>query len=125
MFDWLEFDKNVKKEYEEQTERLNAYITEFLRKNSQIRELPIFDEPSQETLDRILSMEIPAKGRNSVDVGNELVKDVFEQSMLIQHPRFFSFVASAVSPYSLAGSILTDIYNVFGGAWELSPGQAQ
>ena len=63
MFDWLEFDKNVKKEYEEQTERLNAYITEFLRKNSQIRELPIFDEPSQETLDRILSMEIPAKGR--------------------------------------------------------------
>ena len=102
MFDWLEFDKNVKKEYEEQTERLNAYITEFLRKNSQIRELPIFDEPSQETLDRILSMEIPAKGRNSVDVGNELVKDVFEQSMLIQHPRFFSFVASAVSPYLLA-----------------------
>ena len=122
MFDWLEFDKNVKKEYEEQTERLNAYITEFLRKNSQIRELPIFDEPSQETLDRILSMEIPAKGRNSVDVGNELVKDVFEQSMLTQHPRFFSFVASAVSPYSLAGSILTDIYNVFGGAWEVSPG---
>ena len=40
MFDWLEFDKNVKKEYEEQTERLNAYITEFLRKNSQIREIP-------------------------------------------------------------------------------------
>ena len=29
MFDWLEFDKNVKKEYEEQTERLNVYITEF------------------------------------------------------------------------------------------------
>ena len=27
MFDWLEFDKNVKKEYEEQTERLNAYTT--------------------------------------------------------------------------------------------------
>ena len=122
MFDWLEFDKNVKKEFEEQIERLNGYITAFLKKNSQIRELPIFDEPSRETLDRILSMEIPTKGKDPVAVGDELIRDVFERSMLIQHPRFFSFVASAVSPYSLAGSVLTDIYNVFGGAWELSPG---
>ena len=122
MFDWLEFDKQVKNEFAEQTERLNGYITEFLRKNAQIRELPIFDEPDPKTIDRILSMEIPAKGRDSVAVGNELVNDILEHSMLTQHPRFFSFVASAVSPYSLAGSILTDIYNVFGGAWELSPG---
>ena len=49
--------------------------------------------------------------------GSELFEYVFEHSMLLQHPRFFSFVASAVSPYSVAGSILTDIYNVYGGAW--------
>ena len=122
MFDWLEFDKHVKKEFAEQTERLAGYITDFLRKNEQIRELPIFDEPSRETIDRILSMEIPAKGKDSVTVGKELVNDILEHSMHLQHPRFFSFVASAVSPYSLAGSILTDIYNVYGGAWELSPG---
>ena len=45
-------------------------------------------------------MDIPAKGRDPLEVGNELINDVFEQSMLTQHPRFFSFVASAVSPYS-------------------------
>lgn len=34
---------------------------------------------------------------------------------------FSSFLASAVSPYSLAGSILTDIYNIHADGWELSP----
>ncbi len=67
-------------------------------------------------------MDIPAKGRDPLEVGNELVNDVFEQAMLTQHPRFFSFVASAVSPYSLAGSILTDVYNLHVGGWEQATG---
>lgn len=94
---------------------------ELSAKNAQIRELPLFDKPDQETLDRIAAMEIPSKGRDPLVVGEELVNDVFEHAMLLQHPRFYSFVASAVSPYSLAGSILTDIYNIHAGGWELAP----
>lgn len=122
MFDWLEFDKSIKKGFEEQAAQLNSYLSKRIEKNAHIRDLPIFEEPGKETIDRILSMDIPAKGRDPVEVGNELVNDVFEQAMLTQHPRFFSFVASAVSPYSLAGSILTDVYNLHVGGWEQAPG---
>ena len=121
MFDWLEFDKSMKKGFEEQAEQLNVYISNIIEKNAHIRELPIYEKPSEETVNRILSMDIPAKGRDPLEVGNELVNDVFEQAMLTQHPRFFSFVATAVSPYSLAGSILTDVYNLHAGGFDEAP----
>ena len=122
MIDWLEFDKNRKKAFIEQAAQLKGYISKIVEKNTHIRDLTIFEKPSQESIDRILSMDIPAKGRDPMEVGNELVNDVFEKAMLTQHPRFFSFVASAVSPYSLAGSILTDVYNLHVGGWEQAPG---
>ena len=121
MFDWLEYDNSVKKGFEEQEKQISEFLKRHIMKNAQIRELPLFDRPDQETLDRIAAMEIPTQGRNPLVVGEELINDVFEHAMLIQHPRFYSFVASAVSPYSLAGSILTDIYNIHAGGWELSP----
>nr|MCR5835073.1 hypothetical protein [Lachnospiraceae bacterium] len=121
MFDWLEYDKSVRKGFEEQEKQLSELLKKHIEKNTQIREMTLFDRPDQETLDRIAAMEIPAKGRDPLVVGEELVNDVFEHAMLLQHPRFYSFVASAVSPYSLAGSILTDIYNIHAGGWELAP----
>ena len=121
MFDWLEFDKKIKKGFEEQQRQLGAFLKKYIDKNAKIRELPIFERPSEETLNKIKGMEIPTKGRDPLEVGEELVNDVFEQSMLLQHPKFYSFVASAVSPYSLAGSILTDIYNLNAGGYELAP----
>ena len=121
MFDWLEYDNNTKKAFEEQEKQISEFLKRNIAKNAQIRELPIFDKPNQETLDRLAAMDIPARGRDPIEVGEELVNDVFEHAMLIQHPRFYSFVASAVSPYSLAGSILTDIYNTHAGGWELAP----
>jgi len=124
MFDWLEYDEKIKKDYAEQQAQLGIFLSRYIEKNSKMRELPIYEEPSKETLDKIARMEIPKKGRNPIEVGNELVEDVYEQAMLIQHPRFLSFVASAVSPYSLAGSILSDIYNLHGGGYDEAPGAA-
>ena len=121
MFDWLEYDSSVKKGFEKQEKQLSEFLKRHIAKNAQIRDLPLFNRPDQETLDRIAAMDIPAQGRDPLVVGEELVNDVFEHAMLIQHPRFYSFVASAVSPYSLAGSILTDIYNIHAGGWELAP----
>lgn len=121
MFDWLDYDKGVQKSFEEQEKQISEFLKRYILKNASIRDMPLFDKPDQKTLDRIAAMEIPSKGRDPLAVGKELVNDVFEHSMLIQHPRFFSFVASAVSPYSLAGSVLTDIYNLHAGGWELAP----
>lgn len=121
MFDWLEYDKSIKKGFAEQEKQLSEFLKRYIEKNSQIRELPIFEKPPKETLERIMSADIPAKGRDPLEVGEEMVNDVYEQAMLIQHPRFFSFVSSAVSPYSLAGSILSNVYNLHAGGWELAP----
>ena len=121
MFDWLEYDNKTKKAFKEQQKHIAEFLERHIEKNAEMRELPIFDVPDQETLDRLAAMDIPAEGRDPLVVGEELVNDVFDHAMLIQHPRFFSFVASAVSPYALAGSILTDIYNIHAGAWELAP----
>lgn len=121
MFDWLEYSESVKKGYEEQEKQISEFLKRHIEKNAHIRDLPIFDHPSQATMVKFANMEIPAKGRDPLVVGDELINDVFDHAMLVQHPRFFSFVASAVSPYSLAGSILTDIYNINAGGWEMAP----
>ena len=121
MFDWLEYDKSVKKGFEEQEKQLGEFLQRYIEKNSHIRELSIFEKPDEEALERIMSSDIPAKGRNPLEVGKEMINDVFEHALLLQHPRFYSFVASAVSPYSLAGSILTDVYNLNAGAWDFAP----
>ncbi|MCR5797744.1 MAG: aminotransferase class I/II-fold pyridoxal phosphate-dependent enzyme [Eubacterium sp.] len=122
MFDWLEFDQKTQKGFEEQMEQVKEVMARYIEKNSQIRELPIFDKPDQETLDKIIGWDIPAKGREVRDISDELIDNVFEKAMVLQHPRFFSFVSTAVSPYSIAGSLLSDIYNVNAGSWELAPG---
>lgn len=121
MFDWLKYNEQMRKGFEEQEQRLGELLRDHIEKGTRIRDLPIFDRPDQATLDRIAAMEIPAEGRDAYVVGKELIHDVFEHAMLLQHPRFYSFVASAVSPYSLAGSFLTDMYNIHAGGWELSP----
>lgn len=121
MFDWLEYDETVKKQFAEQEKRMGVFLNRYIEMNSRIRELPIYDKPTQDQLAKVAAIDIPRKGRDPLAVGEELVSDVFEQAMLIQHPRFFSFVASAVSPYSLAGSILSDIYNLHAGGYEQAP----
>jgi len=121
MFDWLEYDEKTKKDFERQIQQLSFFLSKYIEKNNVIRDLPIYNRPSEETLAHISEMEIPEKGRDALEVGEEIINDVFEQAMLTQHPRFFSFVTSAVSPYSLAGSILSDIYNLHGGAYEEAP----
>lgn len=83
--------------------------------------MPISRKTDGETMQRLAAMPIPTAGRDAREVADEMVRDVLQNALLCQHPRFFSFVASAVSPYSLAGSLLTEIYNPHGGGWEEAP----
>ena len=122
MFDWLEYREYIRKTYDNFQKEINEFVNYQFDRNIHMGETEIFNKPSEEVLDKIANMEIPSKGRDPLIVGQELVNDVFGHSMTTQHPRFFSFVASAVSPYSLAGSILTDMYNIHAGAFDLAPG---
>ncbi len=121
MLDRLEFDQKTKNDHRKQIEEINLYLNKVLELNDNIRDLPVYKKADEESLKKIINTPIPNKGRNVKEVGDELYKDVFTQAMTIQHPRFFSFVASAVSPYSLFGAIMSDIFNLHGGAYSEAP----
>ncbi len=121
MFDRLKFSQQNIEEFNRQLVSLERRLYEVIDSCLEIRDRPIFAEPSEEQIKEFEKIGIPEVGRNAVEVEEELMKYVFTKQAILQHPRFFSFVASAVSPYSIAGSILTDIYNCNAGSYSLSP----
>jgi len=121
MLDKLKFNEDTLKTYQEQLEQIQNMLTEQMNVNSNIRSMSASPKTDPEAIKRIEETGIPKVGRDGAEVGKQLINDVFGNAMLIQHPRFFSFVASSVSPYSLAGAILTDIYNPHAGAYALAP----
>ena len=121
MFDRLKFDKRNEEEKNRQLNSLQKRLAEALKAHEHIREEPIFIPPSEKEIEEFEAITIPEEGRNAVEVEEELMKYVFTKQCLTQHPRFFSFVASAVSPYSIAGAMLTDLYNSNAGSFNLSP----
>ena len=121
MFDRLQFDKKIEEERNRQLESLQKNIYEAVLAQDKIRESPIFMTPTEEEINEFMKIQIPEEGRNALDVEKELMQYVFSKQALLQHPRCFSFVCSAVSPYSIAGAILTDLYNPNAGSYALSP----
>ena len=121
MFDRLKFDKRNEEERQRQLEDLQKRLYEAVLAQESIRSKPIFASPTEEQLKEFESIGIPQEGRDAIEVEEELVKYVFNTQALLQHPRCFSFVCSAVSPYSVAGAILTDLYNPNAGSYSLSP----
>ena len=121
MLDRKKYEEILKKESERQVEDLSKYLADYIKLNGKIRDLSFTPNDSEELLREIDNIEIPRTGRDSKEVGDELVEKVFNNSMLIQHPRFLSFVTSAVSPYSLAGAVLSDIYNLNLAGYSMSP----
>lgn len=121
MIDRKQYDIEMDKARLEQIKDISQFISNYIEMNAKMRETPVSLELDKATSDKLYSMPIPKKGRNAKEVGDEIVNDILSHSMNIQHPRFFSFVTSAVSPYSLAGSILCDIYNPNICGWNLAP----
>lgn len=101
---------------------ISKFLKDFILSAKDIRSAKIAPKPDPTILAELEKIGIPNKGRNYEDVANELVRDVFKTSSLLQHPKYLSFVTSAVSPYSIMGSILSSIYNINAGGSELSLG---
>ena len=121
MLDRQKYEEDLARAREQQIDRISDYLSDYIRLNAKTREMPLVSGVDPAILDYVKNIPIPQKGRDIKEIGDELVHNVFEQSMLIQHPRFFSFVTSAVSPYSLMGAILSDIYNLNLAGFQISP----
>ena len=121
MFDRLKFDKKNEEERKRQLDSLQKHLYQAIAEHDTLRDHPIVRQPSEEEIKEFEAIPIPNEGRDAVEVEGELMKYVFSKQTLLQHPRCFSFVCSAVSPYSIAGAILTDLYNPHAGAYSLAP----
>ncbi len=122
MLDRELYEKQLQELREKQVDEISNYLKEYLKLSAHIREMKPFEKLSEENSQKIIDTPISRKGRPMKEVADELVENVFSKSMSLQHPKFFSFVTSGVSPYSLAGSVLSDIYNVNAAGYSLAPG---
>ena len=121
MLNRKEYEESLQRAREAQSEQLSEYLAQYIKLNGQIRKMSAAEMPTEEELAELASIPIPRKGRDMKEVGDELVEKVFTKSLLLQHPKFFSFVTAAVSPYSIAGAVLSDIYNINAAGFALSP----
>lgn len=121
MLDRKKYEEELARAGELQIEQISAYLSDYIKLNAKTRELPLIAKTDEDILKEVEAIPIPQKGRDPREIADELVHKVFEQSMMIQHPKFLSFVTSAVSPYSLAGAVLSDIYNLNLGGFQFAP----
>jgi len=120
MLERKEYNKKIDKAREVQMADIADYLNDFIKLNAKIREMPI-NRISDESMKKIEAADFPRKGRDFKEVADELVNDILNTGMLFQHPRYLALVTSAVSPYSVAASILTDIYNPNVAGFDITP----
>jgi len=111
MLDKKQFDLEMKQVRESQADELAAYLDDFNKLVASIADMPIRTKLPETAVKKVLSMDIPAKGRDPKEVGDELVNDILAATLNFRHPRFLSYVCTSISPYSMAGAFLTDLYN--------------
>lgn len=74
-------------------------------------ERPVCPPADAAALERVRRQAIPASGRPLREVYEELLRDVYSQTLLAQHPRSFSCIPSSASLLSWAGDVMTGAFN--------------
>lgn len=83
---------------------------------------PAFEPGEAEALAGLASAALPAAGRPLAEVMAEMDAGVFRYAARTDHPRFFAFIPSPVSPLSWLGDALTSLHNPHAGNWLQSAG---
>ena len=81
---------------------------------SEQRAVTIADE---DTIKKIRNIGFPKNGRPLKNVIDEMVKEVYTNQAIMQHPRFLAFVPSPATPISWLADVLTYSYNPHAGSW--------
>ena len=82
-----------------------------------LKERPVFSEADEETVARLRGRGIPESGRPLREVFEEMMRDVYANQSLVQHPRCFACVPSPVSLYSWMGDVMTNAFDPHAGSW--------
>lgn len=90
-----------------------AYLSSYADVRSQ-KAVTVADDA---TIKKMRSVGFPKQGRPLNAVIDEMIKTVYANQAIMQHPRFFAFVPSPASPLSWVGDVLTNSYNPHAGTW--------
>lgn len=72
---------------------------------------PVCHPLPEETRSYLEYETIPAQGRAMQTVYSEMLRDIYSNTLLVQHPRSFSCVPSSASLLSWLGDVMTSAYN--------------
>lgn len=99
----------------EQNERIGALMTDFVAQAvdfyNHLDEQPVSRPAQRETLAYLEALPIPTHARPVEQVYSEMLRDVYTNTLLAQHPRSFSCIPSTASLLSWMGDVITNAYN--------------
>lgn len=116
-----EVRRNRDEEIREVTDFIKAFIDgyEYLDRNSKAD--PGMDEVNEK---RLRSIEINEYGRPLSEIGEEIKETVFKTSQYVPNSKYMAYVPNSASPYSVAGAVMSETFNIYAGASLFSPGSA-
>ena len=83
-------------------------ITDFYE---HLSDFPVIRLADEKTLERVSRQAIPDAGRPLREVYQEMLRDVYSNTLLAQHPRSFSCIPSTASLLSWIGDVMTNAFN--------------
>ena len=118
--------KEIKEIYDwENSARLiREFIPNLFEMQDDIKDHGLSKEMSKEDIEKIKSIGFKEDGRKPEEVLNQMTELIYPHRTKLNHPRCFSFIPGAFSPYSIMGDLVNSIYNPYGGSHSLSEGAA-
>lgn len=106
---------------ENQTAQAGALMKEFvdtvLDFYGTMKAEPVCRQIGPETQARLERRGIPRVGRPVEEVYREMLRDVYANNTLVQHPRCFACIPTPVSLFSWMGDVMTNAFDPHAGCW--------
>jgi glutamate/tyrosine decarboxylase-like PLP-dependent enzyme len=88
-------------------------------------EKPVTRKASRPAMEARLRHDLPDEGIDPLALLDQVERDVFDNIMHLDHPRFFAFVPSPSNFVGVMADTLASGFNVFAGTWLEASGPAQ
>ncbi len=110
--------------WEEVSRVIQEIAPDLFKEQKNVGEQTVIDSLPEDNRAYIKSIGIPNSPRDTKEVVEELIENVYPYRMKGNHPRYFCFIPNDVTPYSILGDFINSVYNPYGGGYEISEGTA-
>lgn len=112
-------------DWDKLTKLFEEFVPELVAMQRDVGEHQVIADLPNEIKKALREIGFSKEGRDPEDVTRQLIQDVYPYRMRTNHPRYFNFMHSAISPYSIFGDFINSIHNPYGGGFSLSGGTSE